>query len=68
MQTKLTYTILSLLFGVMGWVWITSFDKLTEIEKSLIEVKLELVKIQATMIDREEVIRIVNEQIERRVK
>jgi len=65
MSTKITYTILSLLFAVMGWVWITSFNKLTEIEKSLMEVKLELVKIQATMIDREEVVRIVKEQMKK---
>ena len=66
MTNRITYTILSLLFGVMGWVWITSFNKLTEIEKSLIEVKLELVKIQATMIDRDEVVRIVKEQLGKR--
>lgn len=62
-MTKLTYWILGLLMAVLGWIWSTNYAKLADIEKSLIAIQLDLVKIQAQMIDREEVKRIVEDEL-----
>ena len=68
MQTKLITIFATVFLAVIGWIWSATYTRLTSMEQELVAIKLELVKVQATMIDREEVVRIVNEQIERRVK
>lgn len=54
-MTKLTYWILGLLMAILGWVWASQYSKLVEIEKSLLDLKIEVVKMQSQMIDRPEV-------------
>ena len=54
-MNKLTYWIAGLLVAVVGWSWSTNYSKLCEIEKSLIELKIDVSKIQAEAIDRAEI-------------
>lgn len=68
MQTKLITIFATVFLAVLGWIWSVTYTRLTSMEQELVAIKLELVKVQATMIDREEVIRIVNEQIEHKLK
>lgn len=63
MGNKVTYTILSILVAVLGWSFTSTYSKLNEIEKSLIELKIELVKVQATLIDREAVEKICEDML-----
>jgi len=63
MTTKAFFITLGILATVLGYFGQMQFTKLAEIEKSLVEVKLEMVRIQATMMDRETVIAIVREEI-----
>ena len=63
MNTKITITLVTILCGVLGWFGNVQYTKLSEIEKSLVEVKLEMVKIQATMMDREAVVAIVEQEL-----
>ena len=63
MGNKITYVILSILVGVLGWSWTTTYSKLAEIEKSLIELKIGMVKVETQMIDREAVKEIVNDEL-----
>lgn len=63
MGNKITYVILSILVGVLGWSWTTTYSKLAEIEKSLIELKIAMVKVETQMIDREAVKEIINDEL-----
>ena len=63
MGNKITYVILSILVGVLGWSWTTTYSKLAEIEKSLVELKIEMVKVQSTIIDRESVKEMINDEL-----
>lgn len=63
MGNKITYVILSILVAVLGWSWTTTYSKLAEIEKSLIELKIEMVKVQSTIIDRDEVKAIIADEL-----
>lgn len=54
-MSKLTYWIAGLLVAVIGWSWSTNYSKLCEIEKSLVELKIEVSKMQAEAIDRAEI-------------
>ena len=65
-DNKMFYTVLSILVAIMGWFGTVAYGKLTEIEKSLLELKIEVVRIQTTMIDREAVIQIVNDELLKR--
>lgn len=65
MGNKITYTILGLLMAVLGWIWSTNYGKLAEIEKSLVAIQLDLVKIQAQMMDREAVKELIKDEFEK---
>lgn len=64
-MTKLTYWILGLLMAVLGWVYAGNYAKLADIEKSLIAIQLDLVKIQAQMMDREAVKELIRDEFEK---
>ena len=63
MQNKAFYTVLSILVAVLGWFGQQAYFKLVDIEKELVTVKLELVKLQSEMITRDDVISIVKNEL-----
>ena len=60
-MNKLTYCIFGVLLAVLGWIWSVTYYKLCEVEKSLVELKIEVARVQAQMIDRHEVESIVRQ-------
>lgn len=62
-KDKLIYYVVGLLIAVLGWAWTANFSKLCEIEKSLIELKVEVSKMQMQIIDREEIKSIVQDEL-----
>lgn len=62
-KNKLLTVVVSILIGLLGYFGQLQYSKLSEIEKSLLELKIEVVKMQTTMIDREAVIQIVNDEL-----
>lgn len=63
MNNKLTYWVAGILLAVLGWSFSANFQKLCEIEKSLIELKVEVSKMQVQIIDREEIKSIVVDEL-----
>ena len=68
MGNKAFYTVLSILVAVLGWFGQQAYFKLVDIEKEIVSVKLELVKVQAEMITREEVVSIVHNELVKKAK
>ncbi len=62
-KNKLLTIVVSILIGLLGYFGQLQYSKLSEIEKSLLELKIEVVKMQTTMIDREAVIQIVHDEL-----
>lgn len=62
-MNKLTYWIAGLLVAVVGWSWSTNYSKLCEIEKSLVELKIDVSRIQAEAIDRAEIKAMINDEL-----
>ena len=62
-KNKLLTVVVSILIGLLGYFGQLQYSKLSEIEKSLLELKIEVVKMQTTMIDREAVIQIVHDEL-----
>ena len=62
-KDKIVYWVIGLLVAIVGWSWQTSFSKLCEIEKSVIELKVEVSKMQMQIIDREEIKSIVQDEL-----
>ena len=62
-MTKLTYWILGLLIAVLGWIWSSQYAKLCAIQEQLLTIQIELTKVQATIVDREEVKAIVADEL-----
>jgi len=63
MQNRITYTVLTVLLAIVGWIWTMTYSRLTSMEKELVKIQLELVRIQSTIVDRDEVVKIVREQL-----
>ena len=55
MQQKALYTVIGLLVALLGWLGSVQFQKLMEIEHSLTEIKLEVAKLQMSIITEEKV-------------
>ena len=66
MQTKVIWTTIGILVTLLGWLGSIQVQKLTDIEKSLIELKLEVTKVQMSMIDESKVKEIVDHELLRR--
>lgn len=64
-MTKLTYWILGLLIAVLGWIWSSQYAKLCAIQEQLLSIQIELTKVQATIVDRDEVKSIVRDELEK---
>ena len=50
MQQKVLYAVIGLLVTLLGWIGSVQFQKLMEIERSLTELKLEVTKLQMSII------------------
>ena len=55
MQQKALYAVIGLLVTLLGWMGSIQFQKLMEIEHSLTELKLEVTKLQMSIITEEKV-------------
>ena len=55
MQQKALYAVIGLLVTLLGWMGSIQFQKLMEIERSLTELKLEVTKLQMSIITEEKV-------------
>jgi hypothetical protein len=65
-KNKLLTVVVSILIGLLGYFGQLQYSKLSEIEKSLLELKIEVVKMQSSMIDRDIVIQIINDELAKR--
>ena len=55
MQQKALYTVIGLLVTILGWLGSVNYAKLMEIEHSLAELKLEVTKLQMSILTEEKV-------------
>ena len=55
MQQRLLYAVIGLLVTILGWLGSVNYAKLMEIEHSLAELKLEVTKLQMSIITEEKV-------------
>ena len=55
MQQKALYAVIGLLVTLLGWLGSVNYAKLMEIEHSLTEIKLEVAKLQMSIITEEKV-------------
>ena len=55
MQQKALYAVIGLLVTLLGWMGSIQFQKLMEIEHSLTELKLEVTKLQMSIMTEEKV-------------
>lgn len=65
-KNKLLTVVVSILIALLGYFGQLQYSKLSEIEKSLLELKIEVVKMQTSMIDRDAVIQIINDELAKR--
>jgi len=65
-DNKMLYTVIGVVVALLGYFGSLQYNKLTEIEKSLLELKIEVVKMQTTMIDRDMVVQIVSDELAKR--
>lgn len=64
MQQKALYAVMGLLVTLLGWLGSINYSKLMEIEHSLAELKVDVVKLQAGIIDEHMVREIAKEMVE----
>lgn len=64
MQQKALYAVMGLLVTLLGWLGSINYNKLMEIEHSLAELKMDVVKLQAGIIDEHKVREIAKEMVE----
>lgn len=62
-MSKLSYWIAGLLVAVIAWSWSVNFSKLCEIEKSLMELKIDVSKMQVQIIDRAEIKEMIADEL-----
>lgn len=55
MQQRLLYAVIGLLVTILGWLGSVNYTKLMEIEHSLAELKLEVTKLQMSILTEEKV-------------
>lgn len=55
MQQRLLYAVIGLLVALLGWLGSVNYTKLMEIEHSLTELKLEVTKLQMSILTEEKV-------------
>lgn len=64
MQQKALYAVMGLLVTLLGWLGSINYNKLMEIEHSLAELKMDVVKLQAGILDEHMVREIAKEMVE----
>lgn len=64
MQQKALYAVMGLLVTLLGWLGSINYNKLMEIEHSLAELKVDVVKLQAGILDEHMVREIAKEMVE----
>lgn len=64
MQQKALYAVMGLLVTLLGWLGSINYNKLMEIEHSLAELKVDVVKLQAGILDEHKVREIAKEMVE----
>lgn len=64
MQQKALYAVMGLLVTLLGWLGSINYNKLMEIEHSLAELKMDVVKLQAGILDEHKVREIAKEMVE----
>lgn len=64
MQTRLLYAVIGLLVTLLGWLGSVNYAKLMEIEHSLAELKVEVTKLQMSILTEEKVKEIAHEIVE----
>ena len=64
MQQKALYAVIGLLVTLLGWLGSINYNKLMEIEHSLAGLKVDVVKLQAGIIDEHMVREIAKEMVE----
>lgn len=62
MAKILNWTIVAL-FAIIGWAWTASYAKLAEIEKGLVDVRVELARMQVQLVTHDEVVEIIHREI-----
>ena len=55
----------SILLAILGWLGVTSYGKLVEIDKNLCELKIEMAKVQVQMLTRDDVREMIQLEIAR---
>ena len=55
MQQKALYTVIGLLVALLGWLGSAQYYKLAEIERGLMELKVEVAKLQCSLLTEEKV-------------
>lgn len=65
-NNKILYVLLSIIIAIVGWTWTSTVSKLAEVEKGLMDIKLELVRINATMVSAEDVEQMIEREFSRR--
>ena len=55
MQQRVLYAVIGLLVTILGWLGSVNYAKLMEIEHSIAELKIEVTKLQMSIIDEEKV-------------
>ena len=64
MQQKALYAVIGLLVTLLGWLGSINYNKLMEIEHSLAELKIEVARLQMSIIDEHMVREIAKETVE----
>ena len=64
MQQKALYTVMGLLVTLLGWFGSINYNKLMEIEHGLAELKVDVAKLQMSIIDEHMVREIAKETVE----
>lgn len=69
-SNRLLYTIIGITLAIVSWVWQNTyqatFTKLAEIEQSIAELKLDVVRVQGTILTDDRVREIVATELARR--
>lgn len=53
----------TILLGMLGWIWTATYSRLTSMEKELVSIKLSLVEMQSQIVDEQRVREIVEHEL-----
>ena len=64
MQQRVLYAVIGLLVTILGWLGSVNYSKLMEIEHSIAELKIEVARLQMSIMTEEKVKEIAHEIVE----